>query len=125
MRACVRACVRAHVPVKGARHNEVVIRAELVQALVERTVVYQPASLIDDDKSKDSPTRCKQRSDSGPGNRAGDTHLGRRTVIMPGLAATQSSPGQRPRGWRIGGGSTWTSTFCNEVKDTGEMGRAK
>lgn len=41
---------------KGARYDEVVIGAELVEAsLMKGAVVYQAAGLVDDDEGKDGP----------------------------------------------------------------------
>lgn len=46
----------ASLPVEGARHDEVVVGADLVQAaIVEGSVVDQAARLVDDDEGKDSP----------------------------------------------------------------------
>ena len=44
-----------HIPVKCACKDEIVVCANLIEAIVEVLVVDQAAGLIDDDEGEDSP----------------------------------------------------------------------
>lgn len=51
-----------HEPVECPCENEVVVDRQLVQALSKVTLVYQPASLIDDDQCVDNPgVHCQDK----------------------------------------------------------------
>ena len=50
---------KRNVPVKGAGEDEVVIRAQLVEAVLDKgAVVDEPAGLVDDDEGVDGPAGC-------------------------------------------------------------------
>lgn len=45
-----------YLPVKGAGEHEIIVDAQLIQSLVEISLVDEPAGAVDDDERKHHPT---------------------------------------------------------------------